>query len=170
MTVDEELFGFKKTQPLNQKNKGNRNELKLAKALSAWTGSEFVRVPQSGGLRWQNRINVCGDLISTDPAFFWPFNIETKHYKRIPVGEKLRKNSIIFRFWKQTERDALAAGKTPLLIVKDNYRRDWVIIFDTKNLVKPFKNPILRGENLIGWNFKDITKISYKKFTKNLRL
>ena len=61
--VDTDLFGAKE-QSINSKVKGNNNELKAAKWLTKWTGCPFTRTPSSGGLRWKNTANVCGDVVS----------------------------------------------------------------------------------------------------------
>ena len=51
---------------INSKKKGNRLELAVTQFMKEWTGYEFSRVPQSGGLRWQNRTSIAGDVICTD--------------------------------------------------------------------------------------------------------
>jgi len=120
--IDTELFGIKhKTQAINSKLKGNRNELNLTHVLSAWAGREFTRVPRSGGLRWKNRESVCGDVIVTEGDF--RFSIETKHVKNLGLKHSapfIRKNSCIYRFMEQCKRDASATGKIPMLAVRDN--------------------------------------------------
>jgi hypothetical protein len=122
--IDEELFGVvHRKQKINSKVKGNRNELAVAKLLTDWTGHEFVRVPMSGGLRWANRVNICGDLISADPTFYFPFSVETKHVKNvgiIPYKCTLRINSIIYTYFAQCQRDAAAVNKHPFLIIRQN--------------------------------------------------
>lgn len=123
--IDEELFGIThRKQKINSKVKGNRSELVVTKLLTEWTGHEFVRVPQSGGLRWANRADVCGDVINNDHNFDFPFSIEAKSYKNVGLASEmpseLRKNSIIYTFFEQCKRDAKAAGKIPLLIVRQN--------------------------------------------------
>jgi len=122
MDIEEELFGIThKHQAINSKLKGNKNELNVTHLLSDWTGHEFVRVPRSGGLRWQNRMNVCGDVISTDSSFDFIFNIETKHVANIGVRTVwLRHNSVIFKYFGQCERDALASKRIPFLIIREN--------------------------------------------------
>lgn len=51
---------------INSKKKGNRLELAVTQFMKEWTGYEFSRVPQSGGLRWKNRTSIAGDVICTD--------------------------------------------------------------------------------------------------------
>jgi hypothetical protein len=124
--IDTILFGtIHRPKKINSKVKGNRNELTLTKLLTDWTGSEFVRVPLSGGLRWSNRVNICGDVISVDPTFAFPFSVETKHVKNLGINllnntRALRTNSVIFTYFSQCERDAKAANKIPMLIVREN--------------------------------------------------
>lgn len=125
LPIDSELFGtVHKAKKINSKVKGNRNELIVTKVLQEWTGHEFVRVPASGGLRWQNRMNVCGDVISTDPDFDFIFSIETKAIKNLGLEDSwdinLRKNSKIYGYWDQCKRDAEVAGKIPFLIIRHN--------------------------------------------------
>lgn len=126
MKIEEELFGIKKhTQAINSKLKGNRNELNLTKVLQKWTGHEFARVPRSGGLRWKNRADVCGDVINVeDTVFDFPFSVETKHVKSLGIAlnypNVFRLNSVVFRYFRQCQRDADAVGKIPVLIVRSN--------------------------------------------------
>ena len=123
--IDEELFGIThRIQKINSKRKGNFNELNVAHLLSNWTGEEFVRIPGSGNIRWQNRMNVCGDLICTNNGFHFPFSIEAKSYKNVGLASEmpreLRKNSVIYTFFEQCQRDANSTGKIPFLIVRQN--------------------------------------------------
>jgi len=123
--IDTELFGVvHRTQKINSKVKGNRNELAVTKVLTAWTNEEWVRIPGSGNIRWQNRMNVCGDLICTNNNFDFPFSVETKHVKSFGLASELpgelRKNSVIYTFFEQCKRDAEASGKIPFLIVRQN--------------------------------------------------
>jgi len=122
--IDTELFGtVHRPKKINSKVKGNRNELEVTKLLQDWTGHEFTRVPMSGGLRWKNRMDICGDVINVDPSFKFPFSVEAKSYKNLGLPHNdntLRSNSIIYSFFDQCERDAEASGKVPLLIVREN--------------------------------------------------
>jgi len=123
--IDTELFGtVHRAKKINSKVKGNRNELEVTKLLQAWTGHEFTRVPMSGGLRWKNRMDICGDVINVDPTFSFPFSVEAKSYKNLGLpnepGRVLRSNSIIYTFFDQCSRDAMASNKIPFLIVREN--------------------------------------------------
>jgi hypothetical protein len=123
-SVEHELFGITKhTQAINSKRKGNKNELDVTKVLAEWTGHEFTRVPQSGGLRWANRVNICGDVISADPSFDFPFSVETKHVKSLGLEKSkpfLRKNSVVYTYMAQCKRDAAEVGKKPFLMLREN--------------------------------------------------
>ena len=123
--IDTTLFGtVHRTQRINSKVKGNRSELVVTKLLTEWTGKEFVRVPMSGGLRWKNRMDICGDVINVDPTFDFPFSVEAKSYKNVGLAsempQELRKNSVIYTFFEQCQRDAKATSKIPFLIVRQN--------------------------------------------------
>jgi hypothetical protein len=119
--IDTALFGtVHHKQSINQKRKGNRNEALVAKILSDWTKHEFCRVPMSGGLRWKNRMDICGDVINTDPEFKFIFSVETKAVK----GFSFHKNSKIHTYFDQAQRDADASGKLPFLIVRHNYLKE----------------------------------------------
>ena len=123
--IDSELFGtVHKPKKINSKLKGNRNELVLSKLLSEWAGHEFVRVPRSGGIRWANRADVCGDTINNDRDFDFPFSVETKAVKNFGLASdapsELRSNSVIYTYFEQCKRDAEATNKIPILIVRQN--------------------------------------------------
>ena len=67
------------------------------------------------------RMDICGDVINTDPEFKFIFSVETKHVANLGiVGRNLRKNSVIYRYWSQCKRDAEAAEKIPFLMVREN--------------------------------------------------
>lgn len=120
MGMKEDIFGYAHDGPkINVKKKGDKNELRLTKILARWTGTEFTRVPRSGGLRWQNVMNnICGDVVCTNPFFYFPFSIETKDISNIRITQELRKNSVIFRYWKQAKRDSLRAKRIPLMFIR----------------------------------------------------
>lgn len=122
MDIQEELFGIKKrSQAINSKRKGNVNELEVTKILQEWTGHEFARVPRSGGLRWKNRMDICGDVINVDTGFEFPFSVETKHVASLGLNaELLRVNSVVYTYWAQCQRDATASKKIPFLMIRQN--------------------------------------------------
>jgi hypothetical protein len=176
MSLFDEIFG-KPSSGINSKVKGNRNELILSKSLQEWTGVEFVRVPMSGGLRWKNLENICGDVICTDKEFHFPFIIETKHWKTYTTSERLRKNSVIYSIWRQVKSDAdrhLNATneiKVPLLFIRKNGmpKNVWHVVLSDEyfNLTK-FEKPMFSGGNLHGFLSTYIFSIDYSKFLHTL--
>lgn len=163
--IDTELFGtVHRAQKINSKIKGNRSELVVTKLLMGWTGHEFARVPQSGGLGWKYRMDICGDVINVDPTFYFPFSVEAKSYKNVGLASEepsdLRKNSIIYTFFEQCKRDADAAGKIPFLIVRQNEMpKDQYYIFLHMTLMQIMKmynyiHPKYEGD-LLGFRSKE---------------
>lgn len=102
---------------VNSKLKGNRGELSACKALKKWSGMEFNRVPNSGGLRWKNSQKVVGDIIC-ESEIGWVF--EVKNYKEFHLTPVLRHNSIVLRLYKQVYSDAVRSGKWPMLMLRNN--------------------------------------------------
>lgn len=108
----------------NGKKKGNKAERIAAKWFKTWTGLDFQRVPQSGGLRWQKADNISGDIICADydENREFPFSIEVKSYKNINFEHFIigMKSDKILSFWRQAEADAERADKIPLLFMRYN--------------------------------------------------
>jgi hypothetical protein len=174
-TVEEDLFGSGYQQPINQKVKGNKNELVVAKILTRWTGTEFVRVPRSGGLRWQNVMNICGDVLSTDPSFDFPFVIETKDLTNLHITSKLRKNSFVYTAWEQVTRDSVRSSRFPVLLLRktgETPREQYTIFLEyNANMIALLgwcHVPIIsEGRDIIGMNSLTFFKnISYDRFIK----
>lgn len=106
---------------VNSKKKGSKNERKIAQLFSQWTGYEFTRTPGSGGLRWQNRGDVIGDLVCTDDthARRFPFSIECKVRNKVDFSHLiLTVNSDIIQFWEQSKQDAKRGSKLPLVVFR----------------------------------------------------
>ena len=173
--IDSELFGVVHTaKRINSKVKGNRNELAVTKILSDWTGHEFVRVPMSGGLRWANRTDICGDVINVDKDFFFPFSVETKAVANLglhvlPGTRAIRTNSIVFTYFTQCERDAKAAGKIPFLIIRQNNMRSglyWIFLdlsVEQHMKLSNYLDPTFYGGKLIGYKSFDFFElVSFK--------
>lgn len=119
--IGNDIFGDStRRKSINSREKGCKNELVLSKVLEKWTGQQFSRTPSSGGLRWFDAPDVVGDVVCCNRKFYFPFAVETKHYKSVFVTGKLRENSLIYTFWAQAERDAIRANKHPLLFVRSN--------------------------------------------------
>lgn len=110
----------------NSRTKGSRNERNVAKFMTDWTGYEFARTPQSGGLHWKKK-HTSGDIVCIDdkhgPRF--QFSIECKFHEELDllyliqglVGKKTNK---IVLFWEQTVKDAEQVKKIPLLFMRRN--------------------------------------------------
>ena len=120
-TIEHDLFGKpRRKKTINQKKKGNANELVACKVMEEWVGEPFARVPSSGGLRWKEFEGVCGDIVCENKKVKFPFSVETKHLQQVTVAYKLRENSLIYGKWKQAVRDAIRAKKEPMLLIRSN--------------------------------------------------
>lgn len=166
-TLFDELFGGHK-QSVNSKVKGNRNEATLAKCISDWTGEEFVRIPQSGGLRWKNAQNICGDLLCTNHEFYFPLIIETKHLKSYSCPPQLSNNSSIYSIWKQPLRDAERAEMIPSLFLRKNGMpaKTWHVVLSENNFeIQDIHIDIqFFGKDLFAYNSSDLFQIPYEEF------
>lgn len=170
----------------NGKRKGNKNERELTKWFQEWTGLEFQRVPQSGGLRWGNRDNIVGDIICTDErkGRNFPFTIETKFHKDINFQHLLLevKGNKILEFWDQAKSDGEATGKIPLLFMRINgmAKQTWFVGLDAdlfnKHFIKylkpeytilTFKKP---GYNLVFMRSQELINFPIDKIIKKIKL
>lgn len=176
--IEEDLFGRGYIQPINQKAKGNKNELNLCKILTRWTGSEFTRVPRSGGLRWQNVMNICGDVLSTNPSLYFPFVVETKDITKLHITRDLRKNSFVYTVWEQVMRDSVRSTRVPMVLLRKTGERprDKYTIILEKNprlqlLCKKSRVTVMaEGEDIIGYNSLTFFKnISYDRFIETYK-
>lgn len=110
----------------NPKRKGSKNERSVAKIMRDWSGYEFARTPQSGGLHWKKQ-HTSGDIVCIDEKHGsrFPFSIECKFHEDItllPLIQGLvgKKSNKVLEFWKQTLTDAQSVGKVPLLFMRKN--------------------------------------------------
>jgi hypothetical protein len=169
--LEHDLFGTNpRKKGINSKKKGNANELECAKFLKEWTGLEFNRVPQSGGLRWKNSEGVTGDLVCEDRSF--PFSVETKHYKDIKFDEKLKSTSFVFKVWDQALRDAERATKHPLVILRKNgmAKGDYMVYIHSELVAKYVKEFIvLETQEIVLKGLKDITLEKLTPISKGIR-
>jgi len=109
----------------NPRRKGSKAERNVAHLLTDWVGTEFVRVPRSGGLRWSSGLMVTGDVIPADPRVLadFKFSVEVKFHAEVDFSHLLlgNKNVDILKFWDQVERDAKTVKKHPLLLFRYNF-------------------------------------------------
>ncbi len=168
-TIETDVFGYEvQENPINSKKKGDKNERTAAKWLSEWTGVPFTRVPRSGGLRWKNTANVCGDVVCEDQDFKFPFVVETKHLKRITFTKYLRGNSRIYSIFEQVKEDAQRADKLPLMILrKDGMPAGTYVVFFTFTLSGVVE--VCSGGSLYGYNSQEIlSNVKFVELIKNL--
>lgn len=169
---------------INSKKKGNKFERIVAKFWSTWTGYEFNRTPQSGGLHWKNSENVVSDIVCTDPLHSrrFLFSIEAKCHKDINFEHLLLNvKSKIREFWKQASEDSKRVNKIPILMMRYNgMPKDesfFVVNENLGNLLLKFElksdyifvNSI-QNDNLFIFLSSDILKnVDYKRLYKILR-
>jgi hypothetical protein len=104
------------------KGRGGNFQREIAKVFSQWWDNkdeEFYSTPASGGLRWQKRDDVIGDLVV--PTSFI-FNVECKSREEIGMGilfeRKYNKTDGIHLWWNQILSDTQRSGKKPMLVFK----------------------------------------------------
>lgn len=143
---------------INSRKKGSRGEKLAIEFLTEWTGLKYVRVPQSGGLRWKNTTNSVGDIICDEPNYIFPMTIEAKFYEDINFehllynpANKERKMARIKEFWFQARADARRGKKVPMLMMRYNNlprglffvvfsHTTWEYLYHSKIRPKPFMN------------------------------
>ncbi len=172
--ITHDLFGaVVKPDSINSKEKGDSNEREFAKYLKEWTGVPFCRVPRSGGLRWKNTANVCGDVVCEDMDFKFRFAVETKSYKTITFSKVIGKNNILLKFWRQAREDAERAEKEPMLSVRANGmpKSTWVIYFNFELPEMCFTSEgLVDDEKIYGYSSEDILNtLTYKELIEYLQ-
>lgn len=169
MGIYNDLFGVpERKKSINSKRKGNDNEYSVARFFTDWVGTDFGRVPSSGGLRWQGESRFIGDVVPKDESFEFPFTIETKSYARLFNKDKSI-SKIVLKFWQQCLDDCKRSGKMPLLIMREkNMAADtWYILFDPINFHNngdDFRLEYIHGTYFYGILSSDLKKIPYLKF------
>ena len=167
------------TPRINSKNKGNKAERVVAKLFEDWTGEEWCRVPQSGGLQWSNKILASGDIMMTDPLALahFPFSIEVKFYKEITFQDLILPNqSTLQKFYTQSQRDGESIGKLPLVMFR--YNRMPKNMFFVMMDIDSFDKVIFDMDLDNGWfNYADeyaiftsdnLFETNYRDFVKSL--
>lgn len=111
---------------INSRKKGSRNERGIVKLMLDWTGYEFARTPQSGGLHWKKK-HTCGDVVCIDDVhgFKFPFSIEAKFHENLDLLHLIddtigKKSNKVILFWEQAEKDAKIYNRIPLLFMRRN--------------------------------------------------
>lgn len=106
----------------NGKKKGNRGERQVVDFFKEWSGLEFSRVPQSGGLRWHRKDDTTGDVICTTKKKKCGLSIESKNYREINFQHLLLPGvqCDILKFWAQAKEDGIRGEKTPILLMRVN--------------------------------------------------
>ena len=131
------------------KIKGDKYERDIGKLFSLWWNKggfegKFYKTPASGGLPWQNRPDVIGDLCT--PEGFtasvecknqeqWKFKpifdaTISRKPKKIQKGKgkgKYSSPSTLGEFWFQAVSEGMRAEKIPLLVFSKNYQKDLII-------------------------------------------
>lgn len=169
---------------INGKKKGNKAERALANWWQDWSGLEFSRVPQSGGLRWQKKDDICGDIICTEErqSRRFPFSIESKSYSDLKFESLILglKSNKVRDFWIQAKTDANRSNKFPILFVRYNNMKaaTWFTFIrfeEFKYLEKSkFNYPYFEvrdgEEHLIIMNSDDLKANDYKIFIKKVKI
>jgi len=111
---------------VNSKAKGSRNERNVSKLMQDWSGYEFARTPQSGGLHWKKQYT-SGDICCIDDkhGHRFAFSIECKFHEELDLLHLIddtigKKSNKILLFWDQAVGDAKQVNKTPLLFMRRN--------------------------------------------------
>lgn len=110
----------------NSKRKGSKNEREVAKILQDWTGYEFARTPQSGGLHWKKK-HTSGDIVCIDDKHGtrFSFSVECKFHEDFSIlplitGAIGKKSLKILDFWDQSNNDAISVEKVPIVFMRKN--------------------------------------------------
>jgi Holliday junction resolvase len=150
---------------LNSKNKGNRVELELAKTLTKrFGGIEFSRVPMSGGWGTNNKEKnvredamevLSGDIMCPENFIF---SIESKSRSDFNFWDMLNDETEneIDEWIQQAEEDAQRSNKYPLIYVKINYKKPFVM----------FSKKIFKGKLIYG-NYTLMRFSSFLEFPDN---
>lgn len=155
------------------RRKGAAFENKIARDVTAWTGTKFTRTPSSGG--WAKT----GDITPKDPKEMvaFPFNLEMKNNEswNLPLlfkyeGEKTLP-SVFGKWWKQCNDDAKKSKKIPVVVFTRNNDPDFCIMrvseFKKLGLHKRCSIYIRIGPYRI-FLWKEVIQLPYKKVLRIL--
>ena len=169
---------------INSRSKGSRNERGIAKLMQNWTGYEFARTPQSGGLHWK-KAHTSGDIVCIDNihGLRFAFSIECKFHNEVDFshlidGTSSKNTNKVLEFWKQCKRDANTSNKLPLLFIRKNgmkgdmhfvgMQTDFLLILLSRGMVFNFGiiHCNVDGNQFSFINSGDLFKQDYKLFHK----
>lgn len=169
----------------NGKKKGSKGELLACEVLKDWSGLDFRRVPQSGGLRGHIIDYTVGDIICTDDSMrnkVFPLSMEVKSYKKIDFSTLLprlnpssKKNGVVAceidKWWEQTTRDAERGQKLPILFMRFNNmpKKLFFVVIDrkmAKSLYIP-KDRLVSRKYVI-FTSESLTNLDWETFFKKV--
>jgi len=138
----------------NSRQKGRLGETKLAKILSDYSGLEFTLVPGSGSGK------IKGDITCPNASYC----IEVKSYAETSITDKMLTNSSnsIIKWWPKIVSEAARMGKIPLLVVKYN-RSKWFVITNHPPISAKFmylSSPEIYIVELMAWLESDKPKFN----------
>lgn len=115
-----------------QKDKARTHEKRIAKVLSDWAGSKFLRTPASGSLRWRsNDAWIWGDICPPDDLVIL---CECKHHHSLSIEGLLIQDNKICDWWGQLKDDqkraeaALEMSVFPMLAFRRDHGRDFLMV------------------------------------------
>jgi len=174
----------------NSKAKGSRNERNVVKLLNDWSGYEFARTPQSGGLHWKKQYT-SGDIVCIDDKHGrrFPFSIECKSHQNFDLLHLIddsygKSSNKIMMFWEQSKGDALKYNKVPLVFMRRNgMKANLHFVVMNKDFFNLWYSNIGEGTNkrgiimynsydkdsLVIINSDDLITTNYKDFYKSGR-
>jgi hypothetical protein len=170
----------------NGKKKGGKGERVACEFLKEWSGLDFRRTPQSGGLRGHVMDYTVGDIICTDDSLrnkVFPLTIEVKNYKKIDFSTLLERSNTrgktnkpvqckVDEWWEQTESDGHRGEKIPILMMRfDNLPKNFFyVVIDRKHgksLIIP-KDRLVTKKYII-FTSEELQKIPWSKFFKQAK-
>ena len=108
---------------INSKQKGNSHERNVAKLLSQWSGSKFMRTPMSGAIHNFQDKRVVSDIVAPLSLGNWPFSIECKNTENSwEFNTLIEQTAVFWKQWQQCVDDANREGSAPMLVFTKNYR------------------------------------------------
>lgn len=115
------------------KEKGNNFERRVAKLLSNWSGSKFMRTPSSGAIHNFNDKRVVSDIVPPLSVGEFPFSIECKCVEcSWEFSSVIDNTSQNFReHWNQAVDDANRENLRPLLIFSKNFRDIYMAMMES---------------------------------------